>query len=359
MNRNNYCVIMAGGIGSRFWPISRANKPKQFLDILDTGKTFIQSTYDRFSEFIAPENFLVVTNSNYKPMVLEQLPMLKEDQVLCEPLGRNTAPCITYAAFRLKAMNPNATMIVTPSDHLILDDEEFSKVINEAADFASNEDVLVTIGLKPTRPATGYGYIQAEQPINENGMNKVKTFTEKPNLEMAEIFMNSGEFFWNSGIFVWKADSILGQVQKFIPETYNLFASIAQHYATPGEQKQIDRIYPECRSVSIDYAIMEKADNTHVRCADFGWSDIGTWDSLYQYARKDENNNTAESNTITFDTTDCVLKIPEGKIAVIEGLEKYIVVDTDNVLMICPREHEQDIKRFIDTVKFSKGEEFI
>lgn len=350
---------MAGGVGSRFWPISRVNRPKQFLDILDTGKTFIQSTYERFSGFIAPENFLVVTNSSYKPMVLEQLPMLREDQILCEPLGRNTAPCIAYAGFRLKAMDPDATMIVTPSDHLILNVDEFAKVMKEAADFASESEALVTVGLKPTHPATGYGYIQVEKPIRDGGMNKVKTFTEKPSREMAEVFMNSGEFFWNSGIFVWKADTILKQIHEFLPETYGLFASIGEYYATPEEQGHINRIYPECRGISIDYGIMEKAVNVYVRCADFGWSDIGTWGSLYRYARKDENGNTAEGNTLAFDTKDCVIKVPKEKIAVIEGLENFIVVDTDDVLMICPRSNEQNIKRFIDTVRFEKGDEYL
>lgn len=359
MNKNTYCVIMAGGVGSRFWPISRADRPKQFLDILDTGKTFIQGTYERFASFIPAENFLVVTNSSYKQMVLEQLPLLKEEQVLCEPLGRNTAPCIAYAAFRLQAMNPKATMIVTPSDHLILDGTKFASVIQEAADFAAHNDVLVTIGLKPTRPATGYGYIQAEQPINEHGMNKVKTFTEKPNREMADIFLRSGEFFWNSGIFVWQVKSILKPLKKFLPDTYQLFASIAGHYASPEEQGHINRIYPECRGISIDYGIMEKADNVYVRCADFGWSDIGTWGSLYRYARKDENGNTGDGNIIAFETKDCVIKVPKEKVAVIEGLENFIVVDTENVLMICPRSNEQNIKKFIDTVKFSKGDDYI
>ena len=292
-------------------------------------------------------------------MVLEQLPMLDETQVLCEPFGRNTAPCIAYAGFRVKAMDPEASMIVTPSDHLILNVDVFQEVMTEALDFASKQDVLVTVGLKPTRPATGYGYIQVEKPINGDGMNKVKTFTEKPDREMAQIFLDSGEFFWNSGIFVWQADSILKQINHFLPETYGLFASMAEHYATPEEQDHINRIYPECRGISIDYGIMEKADNVYVRCADFGWSDIGTWGSLYRYARKDDNGNTDEGNTITFDTKECVLKIPKDKIAVIEGLENFIVVDTDDVLMICPRSNEQNIKRFIDTVRFDKGDKFI
>ncbi len=350
---------MAGGVGSRFWPISRLDRPKQFLDILDTGKTFIQSTFDRFVRFIPAENFLIVTNSVYKHLVLEQLPLLKEDQVLCEPLGRNTAPCITYAAFRLKAMNPEATMIVTPADHLILDEEEFGKVICEAAGFASGKDALVTIGLKPTRPATGYGYIQAEKPIVENAINSVKTFTEKPNLELAEAFIRSGEFFWNSGIFVWTVDSIMKPLRRLLPETYRMFESISDHYNTPNEQTHIDRLYPECRSISIDYGIMEKADNVYVRTADFGWSDIGTWGSLYEYASKDAFGNTGEDNTFPFDTRNCLVKIPKDKIAVIDGLDDFIVVDTDDVLMICPKSNEQNIKRFIDAVKFTKGDGYI
>ncbi len=350
---------MAGGIGSRFWPISRSDRPKQFLDILGTGKTFIRSTYERFRTIIPSENFLVVTNSSYKGLVLEQIPELREGQVLCEPLGRNTAPCIAYAAFRMKAVNPQATMIITPSDHLILDESTFLETIKAGAEFAEAHDALVTIGLKPTRPATGYGYIQVEPAMLENGVNRVKTFTEKPTLEVARMFVEIGEFFWNSGIFIWRVETILEAIRRFLPDTYQLFSSIAPYYATPLEQGHINRIYPECRGVSIDYGVMEKADNVYVRCSDFGWSDIGTWGSLYEYMPKDDAGNANEGAAIPFDTHNSIIKLPAGKIAVIEGLDDFIVVDTDDVLMICPKNNEQNIKKFIDTVKFEKGDGFI
>ena len=277
MNSHIYCVIMAGGAGTRFWPISRSGRPKQFLDILGTGKTFIRSTFERFAEFVPAENFLVVTNSTYRDLVLEQLPEIAPQQILAEPLGRNTAPCIAYAAFRLKATAPDSTMIVTPSDHLILNEPAFRNVVEEAVEFASSHEALVTIGVQPTRPATGYGYIQVDQPMRRDGLNKVKTFTEKPNLELAKAFLQSGEFFWNSGIFVWQTRTILESMNRMLPETCQLFASIEGDYGTDREQEGIARIYPECRAISIDYGIMEKADNVYVRCGDFGWSDIGTW----------------------------------------------------------------------------------
>lgn len=359
MKNNRYCVIMAGGVGTRFWPISRAGKPKQFLDILNTGKTFIQNTFDRFSELVPAENFLVVTNAAYKDIVLEQLPLLKEHQVLLEPVGRNTAPCIAYAAFRLKAADPDALMIVTPSDHLVLDAGTFRSVVSEAADFAEKNDSLVTIGVKPTRPATGYGYIQVSKPVNQKGINKVRTFTEKPNRELARLFLDSGEFFWNSGIFIWKTDIILRALKEYLPEIHQSFASIGQHYNTPSEQEHIDGIYPECRAISIDYGVMEKAANVHMRAGEFGWSDIGTWGSLYQHAQKDEWGNTDEGNTFTFDTHNCVIKVPAHKIAVLEGLDDYIVVDTDDVLMVCPKNNEQNVKKYMDSIRFAKGNDFI
>lgn len=359
MNLNTYCVIMAGGAGTRFWPISREKKPKQFLDILGTGKTFIRSTFERFAGFIPAENFLVVTNSSYKDLVLEQIPEIAPNQVLCEPLGRNTAPCITYAAFRLKAMNPDSTMIVTPADHLILNEQVFTDVVKEALSFADKNDALVTIGVHPTRPATGYGYIQVEQPIRKAGINKVKMFTEKPNLDLAQAFLKSGDFFWNSGIFIWQTQVILEAIKKLLPDTYGMFAAIENAYNKPQEQENIDRIYPECRAISVDYGIMEKADNVYVRCGDFGWSDIGTWGSLYEYTQKDEAGNTVSDESALFDTSNCVVRMPSGKLVVIEGLNDFIVVDTNDVLMICPKNNEQNIKKFIDTIRFRKGNKFI
>lgn len=361
MDQNRYCIIMAGGIGSRFWPISRRSQPKQFLDILGTGKSFIRHTYERFAKIIPPENFLVATNSIYKPLVLEHLPELKAHQVLCEPVGRNTAPCIAYAAWRLRSVNPDATMIVTPADHLILNEEEFRKVISESAEFTKRQHAMMTIGIQPSRPDTGYGYIQID-PVPVDGrpaIRKVKTFTEKPNLEMAKIFIESGEFFWNSGIFIWKVGTIMENLNEFLPELQQLFASAEGKYGTPAEQQAIDDIYPACRSISIDFGVMEKARNVYVRCSDFGWSDIGTWGSLYQHSAKDPEGNVESAPCLFYDTKGCIVKNKEGKLTVIEGLEEYIVVDTDDVLMICPKSNEQNIKKFIDDVKYKIGDKFI
>ena len=359
MNKRLYCVIMAGGAGTRFWPLSRTARPKQFLDILGTGKTFIRHTFERFAPLIPSSNFLVVTNSAYKDLVLEQIPELSEDQVLAEPLGRNTAPCIAYAAFRLKSTDPESTMIVTPSDHLILDETSFRNVMEDAVNFASSNDALVTVGVKPTRPATGYGYIQVDSPLHDHGMNKVKTFTEKPNLELAKTFVSSGEFYWNSGIFVWKTATILKALSISLPETYQMFSSVEGSYATAAETEMISSVYSECKSISIDYGVMEKADNVYVRCGDFGWSDIGTWGSFYEHSPHDDNGNTAIANELLFDTKNCLIDMPGDKLAVIEGLTDFIVIDTEDVLMICPKANEQNIKKFIDTVRFSKSDRFL
>ena len=350
---------MAGGAGTRFWPLSRTARPKQFLDILGTGKTFIRSTFERFAPQIPASNFLVVTNSAYKDLVLEQLPELSPEQVLSEPLGRNTAPCIAYAAFRLKNIDPESIMIVTPSDHLILDEAAFRNVMEDAVGFASENDALVTVGVKPTRPATGYGYIQIDSQMHDHCMNKVKTFTEKPNLELAKTFVASGEFYWNSGIFVWQTGTILKSLSMLLPETYQMFAAAEGCYATEAEAENILRIYSECKAISIDYGVMEKADNVYVRCGDFGWSDVGTWGSFYEHSPRDEHGNTVIANELLFDTQNCLIDMPGDKLAVIEGLSDFIVVDTEDVLMICPKANEQNIKKFIDTIRFSKSDKFL
>ena len=361
MDNTRYCIIMAGGIGSRFWPISRRTMPKQFLDMLGTGKSFIRHTYERFAKIVPPENFLVVTNGSYKPLVLEHIPEIDEDQILSEPVGRNTAPCIAYAAWRLRVAAPDATMIVTPSDHLILDEDEFRRAIVESAEFAERQRALMTIGIRPDRPATGYGYIQVANQVRleQKAVYKVKTFTEKPNLELARSFVESGEFFWNSGIFIWKVDAIMENFERLLPDMHQMFASIAPSYGTPQEQQSIERIYPECRNISIDFGIMEKAGDVYVRCSDFGWSDVGTWGSLYQHSAKDADGNVAPAENMLYDTKGCIVKVPAGKLAVIEGLEDYIVVDSGDVLMICPKSGEQNIKKFIDDVKFKIGDRFI
>ncbi|MBQ2364823.1 MAG: NTP transferase domain-containing protein [Alistipes sp.] len=357
MNSNRYCVIMAGGIGSRFWPMSRQSQPKQFLDILGTGRSFIRHTYDRFAKIIPNENFIVVTNRRYKKQVLEHLPELKEHQVLCEPIGRNTAPCIAYAAYTLRKMNPDAEMIVSPSDHLILNENEFISVVNSSLDFIQNNSALMTIGINPTRPETGYGYIQRSS--NES-ISPVKCFTEKPNLEMAQAFLNCGEFLWNSGIFIWKVRDIIASFEQHLPEHSALFASIENALRTESEQEAIEQVFSECKPISIDYGIMEKADNVFVHSGDFGWSDVGTWGSVYQLSRKDKYANAASGGTVqTYDTRNSLISIPKQKVAVVSGLKDYIVVDTDDVLMICPKHEEQNIKSFIEDIKYTTGDKHI
>ncbi len=357
MASNRYCVIMAGGIGSRFWPKSRQSMPKQFLDILGTGKSFIRHTYERFEKIVPPENFLVVTNRKYKDLVLQHLPELTERQVLCEPVGRNTAPCIASAAYTLLGQNPDAEMIVTPADHLILNEDDFRAIIAECLEFAADRGVLMTVGIKPTRPDTGYGYIQVSdsQPIS-----KVKCFTEKPDLELAQVFLQSGEFYWNSGIFVWTVRAIVEAFEKYLPEHHALFSGLMRALGTDAERNIVEMVFSECRAISIDYGIMEKADNVYVRCGEFGWSDVGTWGSVYQHSRKDRYANAApDEGCYLYDTRSSIISLPKDKIAVISGLKEYIVVDTDDVLMICPRAEEQNIKKFIDEVKYKNGEKHI
>lgn len=357
MENNKYCIIMAGGIGSRFWPKSRQTMPKQFLDILGTGKSFIRHTFERFEKMIPADRFLVVTNRKYKALVLEHLPELKPEQILCEPIGRNTAPCIAYAAYSLLKSDPEAEMIVTPSDHLILNEDEFRSVIGECMDFAAQHPTLLTVGIRPTRPDTGYGYIQVSdnQPIS-----KVKCFTEKPNLELAQTFLQCGEFVWNSGIFIWKVRSIVDAFERYLPEHHVLFRDLMPALGTAEEEEAVEKVFAECRAISIDYGVMEKADNVYVRCGDFGWSDVGTWGSVYQHSRKDRYANAIpQEGCFLYDTRSSIVSLPKEKIAVISGLKEYIVVDTEDVLMICPRSEEQSIKKFIDEVKFHTGDKFI
>lgn len=354
--REIYCVIMAGGVGTRFWPKSRKNMPKQFLDILGNGKSFIRMTFERFSARIAPENFLVVTNQNYKSLVLEHLPELKPEQILCEPIGRNTAPCICYAANYLNKIAPDSLMVVTPSDHYVADEKGFIDTLDACTEFAGTNDVLMTIGINPTRPETGYGYIQRS---SAEPLSPVKCFTEKPNLEVAQAFIRSGEFLWNSGIFIWKTSAILSAIERYLPEMHSLFSSISASYGTVGESAAITDVFTRCRAISIDYGVMERADNVYVHSGDFGWSDIGTWGSLYQHSRKDKYANAKPAEgCYTYDTRNTIISLPQNKVAIINGLRDYIVVDTEDVLMICPRSEEQNIKKYIDEVKFNQGDKF-
>ena len=354
--REIYCVIMAGGVGTRFWPKSRKNMPKQFLDILGNGKSFIRMTFERFATRIAPENFLVVTNRNYKSLVLEHLPELKPEQILCEPIGRNTAPCISYAANYLNKFAPNSLMVVTPSDHYVANEEQFIATLDNCTDFAAENDVLMTIGIKPTRPETGYGYIQRS---NAEALSPVKCFTEKPNLEVAQAFIRSGEFLWNSGIFIWKTSAILSAVERYLPEMQSLFGSISDKYGTEQMDDAIAEVFTQCRAISIDFGVMEHAENVYVHSGDFGWSDVGTWGSLYQQSRKDKYANAKPAQgCYTYDTRNTIISLPKDKVAIISGLRDYIVVDTEDVLMICPRSEEQNINKYIDDVKFNQGDNF-
>lgn len=354
---------MAGGVGSRFWPLSRQTKPKQFLDILGTGKTLIQHTFDRFSAIIPAENFLVVTSVNYKDLVLEQLPELNESQVLLEPLRRNTAPCVAYASYKIKTQNPDANLIIAPSDHLIIKEEEFIRQLKNGLEFVENNDALLTLGVKPNRPETGYGYIQMDHKVNFNhlgNLHKVKTFTEKPNLEMAEIFVESGEFFWNSGIFLWSLPSILAAFDTYLSDVSSLFANGIKLFNTEDEVHFISKTYSECKGISIDYGIMEKATNVYALTADFGWSDLGTWSSLYDYKQKDDNGNVINGeNVLIYDSNNCIINMMGEKVAVLQGLDGYIIAESNDTLMICRKEDEQQIKQFVTDVRIEKGDSLV
>lgn len=357
---NAYVAIMAGGIGSRFWPKSRITYPKQFLDILGVGKSLIQMTYDRFLKVCPKENIFIVTNEKYEAIVREQLPDLTDNQILKEPLRRNTAPCIAYAAEKIFAIDPTANMVVAPSDHLILNEDKFAEVIKQSLAYAEKENSLVTLGMVPSRPDTGYGYIQYNESIESDGFYKVKTFTEKPSLEIARTFLDSGDFLWNSGIFVWGAGSILRSFQQHLPEVYDIFQEGVGLYNTDKEQAFVNKAYTHCTNISIDYGIMEKADNVFVIPAEFGWSDLGTWESLYQHYDKDENENaTSGKNVMINDTANCMVMAPDNKLVVVQGLDGYCVIDTQDVLMICEREKEQEIKQYTAEVKKMKGERFL
>jgi mannose-1-phosphate guanylyltransferase len=356
-----YAVIMAGGVGSRFWPLSRTTHPKQFIDILGTGKTLIQTTYDRFLKIVPKENIYIVTNEIYRGLVKEQLQQLDEQQILGEPVMRNTAPCIAYACHKIRKINPNASIVVAPSDHLILDAERFGQNITEALETALQHDCLITLGIKPSRPDTGYGYIQYTANTLQNNFHKVKTFTEKPNLELAKTFIQSGDFLWNAGIFVWSVNSILQAFEKYLPEMNDVFKEGSEVFNTPKEQDFIQTAYYQCTNISIDYGIMEKADNAYVLPTDFGWSDLGTWASVYELSEKDYVGNavTPADKVIMYDSSDCMVNVPENKLVILQGLHDYIVVESNNTLMICQKDKEQSVKQIVADVKSRFGTEYI
>ncbi len=362
MNKDQYCVIMAGGAGTRFWPISRTTFPKQFIDILGTGQTLLQQTFSRFARICPKENIFIVTSAEYKEITLEQLKDISESQVLLEPARRNTAPCIAYANFRIQSINPKAKIVVAPSDHLIMNEDKFIETIQLGFDFISQQNNLLTLGIQPTRPDTGYGYIQInkEEEVSFSGkLKKVKTFTEKPDLELAKFFVASGEFYWNSGIFIWSLSAIQEAFSMYLDDIYSAFKEKEAVFGTDEEAKAIEEIYPACRNISIDYGIMEKASNSFVLQSQFGWSDLGTWTSLFENSEKNSDNNALTGNVLTYNTSNSVIKVPEGKLVVVQGLKDFIVVDTKDALLICNKKDEQQIRLFVNDIKVQKGEKFV
>jgi mannose-1-phosphate guanylyltransferase len=356
MNKNNYVIIMAGGAGTRFWPFSRSNYPKQFHDVLGTGRTLLQQTADRFAEICMPENIYVVTSAEYRDTVQAQLPQLTPQQILLEPVRRNTAPCIAYACYKIGLRNPDANLVVAPADHIILKEEEFVRTIEAALAATQKEDILVTLGIKPSRPDTGYGYIQYIP--SKKTIKKVKTFTEKPYLELAQKFLESGDYVWNAGIFVWNVKAILKNFDVHMPDVAELFEDGKNHFYRNDEEAFINKVYSQCKNVSIDIGIMEKAGEVYVVLSDFGWSDLGTWKSLYDISPKDESGNVLDGNTMTYETKDCIIKTPKDRLVVTYGLEGFIVAEYDNVLLICKKDEEQRVRDFVADAK-NKGAEFV
>lgn len=360
MKKHTYVAIMAGGIGSRFWPMSRTGYPKQFLDILNTGRTLIQSTFDRFSQFVPIENIYVVTSRQYEHIVAEQLPDIKTENILREPSRKNTAPCVAYICYKLFELDPDSNLICAPADHIVTDNTAFTKVSLEALDFTAKHNALLTLGIKPTGPNTGYGYIQYEGHAVSDNIYKVKTFTEKPDLELAKTFIASGDFLWNAGIFVWQTKTIIQAFEKYLPEIHELFFSEKDDLNNDNERAAIERIYPQCVNISIDYGIIEKADNVYVIPSSFGWSDLGTWGSAYDNLEKDYlDNAVAGDNVMIFDASKNMVHVDHNKLVLIQGLEDFIIVDTKDALLICKKENEQEIKQYLTEVKRNKGEVFL
>ncbi|MDH6313896.1 mannose-1-phosphate guanylyltransferase [Parabacteroides sp. PFB2-10] len=358
--KDNYCVIMGGGIGSRFWPFSRESYPKQFLDFFGTGRSLLQMTFDRFNKIIPTENIYVVTNEKYGDLIKKQLPELADKQILLEPNRRNTAPCIAYAAYHIRACNPNANIVVAPSDHLIQKEDVFLRDVQQGLDFVREHQALVTMGIKPTRPETGYGYIQSDE-MKLGDFSKVKTFTEKPNLELAKIFYESGEFFWNSGLFMWNVNTILEAFNKFLPDLTARFDLGLATFNTAEERAFIQEHYPYSPNISIDYGIMEKADNVYMLCVDFGWADLGTWGSLYELGDKDEQENVVLKNgkALMYESTKNLVSLEnQDRLVIVQGLDDHIIAESGNVLLICRKEDEQRIKQYVADARLKFGDKY-
>lgn len=357
---HRYCVIMCGGIGSRFWPYSRTGNPKQFLDFLGTGRSLLQMSYDRILSIVPAENIIILTNEQYADKVREQLPDLSDDQILAEPARRNTAPCIAWAAWHIAARDPEASMVVTPSDHLITREAQFEAALRSGFDFVEQHDALLTLGIAPTRPETGYGYIQVG-PVVDGDIHVVKTFTEKPDLELAKTLLRTGEFFWNSGIFLWRASTIIKALAENAPDVAITFEKGRDDFGTEREREFIATAFPACLSISIDYAVMEKASNVYVETVTFGWSDLGTWGALYDMSPKNRDGNvTHGSRVLSYDSSGNMLAVKDpDKLVVIDGLQDFIVADSGDVLLICPKAEEQQIRRVVNDVKVNYGDKYL
>ncbi len=358
-NKHRYCVIMCGGIGSRFWPYSRTTLPKQFIDFLGTGRSLLQMSYDRILPVVDKENIIILTNEQYADKVREQLPDLSDSQLLLEPARRNTAPCIAWAAHHIAALDPDASIIVTPSDHLITREAEFERCVRDGFEFVESHDALLTLGILPSRPETGYGYIQVGEKI-EGDIHKVKTFTEKPDLELAQTFIRTGEFFWNSGIFLWQARSIIKAMARYAPDIDAVFEAGKNTFGSDLEKGFIAAAFPSCMSISIDYAVMERADNVYVETVTFGWNDLGTWSALYDMSPKNRDGNVTQlCQVLAYNATGNIFAVKNDKLIVVDGLNDYIVADSGDVLLICPKEREQRIKQMVNDAKVNFGDKYL
>ncbi len=357
--KNTYAVIMAGGVGSRFWPVSTKQHPKQFIDIMGTGKSLIRQTYERFLKIVPAENIYVVTNKSYNDLVKKHIPELKDQQILGEPSARNTAPCIAYASHKINKIDPEACIIVAPSDHLILDETSFVSICQEGLEYVSDKDVLLCMGIKPHRPDTGYGYIQFKEEEGETPIRKVKTFTEKPSADLAKTFLDSGDFLWNAGIFIWNGRAISKAFGEHLPDMQALFEGIQADINTPNEDAALAKAYPMCTNISIDYGVLEKADNVYVYPGDFGWSDLGTWASLYDVHEKDKDQNAVNGKRVErYDAQGNMICVPDDKLVVLNGVENLIVVDSPNALLICEKSREQEVKQIVTDAKLKYGEKY-
>ncbi len=347
--QNNHLVIMAGGVGSRFWPMSTKNMPKQFVDVLGCGRTLIQLTMDRFKGLVPPENVWVVTSQNYKDEVCKQLPEIPESNILLEPCRRNTAPCIAYASWRIKKQNPKANIVVSPSDHVVLNTEEFRRITDSCLNFVNDSDSIVVLGIKPSRPETGFGYIQVDKSsasARNRSIYRVDAFREKPDLETAKAYVAQDNFLWNAGIFFWNVSTVVNALRIYAPGINKIFESLLPYYGTTEEQEKINEMFPTCESISIDYAVMEKAEEIFCHPADFGWSDMGTWGALHENTQHDATGNTLIGNVAAYETRNCIVHCQDKKKVVVQGLDGYIVAEKDDALLICKLSEEQRIREF-------------